>query len=515
MRGALGRGAAVCAALLALPLPLGAQSIDAAALLAKHQAYVGWHAGDGNVRTLRLTGIVTRGAKTVGSIRRLYYGYAYRRTRIDDLAVTSDDGFTGSLFWSTSANGFTVRPAGDAARFLADEDTVFGEHTGDLSAAFVRRETLDGAEVVVLRLTGPVILPLEVTVDPSTGAYRAFTIDPGGKYERSYGALAYTGVDGKHFLSTWRTGNSTVVLHSIEPNAAVGADDVHPPKQTATWSFGTAPARAEITTADQTRRAEAIVIDAAVNGVRGRFLLDTGASGTFLSEGFARRVGAVRIGNAHFGGIGPDVATATTYHVDAIAVGGSTLHDVIVHGGVFETGMKLEGVVGVIGFDLLGGALVDLDLDAGTLRVLDPAAVAPDESRGFVLHVDLSSYLMRVPMKVDERLDVLATLDTGDPLQVLFAPELVTQRKVAFAPDVGHPFGWTSYLSGVGGIEIDRCGKLGSVTLGAIAYDRVPACISSSIGRGQMLVGLDFLKHFNYVFDYPHGTVLMTYRKGS
>ncbi len=85
---------------------------------------------------------------------------------------------------------------------------------------------------------------MDVYVDPATGAYQRVVIDPDGKYETTYdGTRATREVDGKRFLSAWRYGNSKSLYAytKIEPNAAIAADELHPPKQTATWTFGEGP----------------------------------------------------------------------------------------------------------------------------------------------------------------------------------------------------------------------------------------------------------------------------------
>ncbi len=74
--------------------------------------------------------------------------------------------------------------------------------------------------------------------------------------------------------------------------------------------------------------------------------------------------------------------------------------------------------------------------------------------------------------------------------------------------------GSTRYSGGIGGLEIERCGRLSSLKLGPINYRPVPACDSPSFARNEILVGLDFMKAFNYVFDYPDGIVVMRPRKG-
>jgi predicted aspartyl protease len=66
---------------------------------------------------------------------------------------------------------------------------------------------------------------------------------------------------------------------------------------------------------------------------------------------------------------------------------------------------------------------------------------------------------------------------------------------------------------GVNGHETDTCGRLESLELGPIAYRPVPACMSDSMSDTDVLVGFDFLKHFNYVFDYPDGEIVLTARK--
>ena len=196
---------------------------DAVALLAKHAAYVGWHAGDGAVKTLRATGDVTTSGQVPDRIRLLRYGVAFRATFEDSRGFQYDDGFTGNVFWTTSSNGFTVRPVGEAARYRIGDQALFGELTTAFAPAFQRRETVDGVETAVLRLTNNVAFPVDVYVDSATGAYRRAVIDPGGKYEEVVNGLQYTEVQGKRFISGWHYGKSKSLYHydKIELNPEV------------------------------------------------------------------------------------------------------------------------------------------------------------------------------------------------------------------------------------------------------------------------------------------------------
>ncbi len=220
------RIAALAAFALAAVRPLSAPAAagdEAAPLLAKHRAYVGWAAGDGGIKTLRETGAAVRDGHTVAAISALRYGVAYRNTYRRPNGIQSDDGFTGSVFWTSNANGFTVRPVGEVIRYLADVAALFGEGTADAGGALLRHETLAGADTAVVRLTPQVGFPMDVWIDPSTGAYRRAVLDPGGKYETAFNGLEYAEAAGKRCLASWHVGSSKTTYRydkiEVEPGA--------------------------------------------------------------------------------------------------------------------------------------------------------------------------------------------------------------------------------------------------------------------------------------------------------
>jgi predicted aspartyl protease len=497
-------------ALAAAPLAVRAAGDGAAAaLLAKHAAYMGWRAGDGKLTSLRESGTVTFDGRVIRRIAAVHRGPVYRRVDTTASGRSVEDGFTGRVLWSSNHNGFTVQTAGEPARYVYTRSALFDELLTVLPATVLRDETIDGTPVTWVRVQPDVGVPAELAIDPATGAFKRAVLDPNGKYEVRLDILAYADAgDGKRVISSWRyTGGKAVYAYTeIAANVPVSDDELHPPKQTATWSFdpnsGAVPV--EIT---QTR----ILVDATVNGVRGKFILDTGASGIAFTDTFARRAGAKRVGQTEITGIGGS-ATANLYKMDTIAFGGSVLHDVIVFTGLDERGSSERDVAGLIGFDLLAGAIVELDLDGKTLRIMDAARVQPDTSKGIVVRVDLVTGTPRVPMTVGGRVPVLATLDSGNPLHVLFSQTLASRDRVSFFSD---PTSLSSQLQyyGVNGNEIVKCGQLQSLELGPVVYRPVPACASPSMSHNEVLVGLDFIRAFNIVFDYPDGYLLMMPRK--
>jgi hypothetical protein len=295
--------AAACAAALVLPLPAAAAGDDAAALLAKHQAYVGWHIGDGVVKTLRATGTVTKDGKITEKLLLLRLGIAMRTRTTDPNGLEDSSGFTGNVSWTSDSNGFTLQPVGEVARSLFDEEAVFGELTGQMTPQLLRHEQVGGMDTAVLRLTSTVGFPIDVYVDPASGAYKRVVIDPGGKYEEILDGLAYTEVDGKRFLTKYHYSDdpkSIWAYDKVEVNVAVTPDELHPPQQTATWTFAEGTTPVELTTGNFPR----IYIDVVMNGVKGKFILDTGAADTVVLDSFARQVGAKRIEASTIGGIG-------------------------------------------------------------------------------------------------------------------------------------------------------------------------------------------------------------------
>ncbi len=500
---------AISACLLVLGAPVGAAD-DAGALLAKHKAYVGWQDGDGGITSLRERGTVTFDGHVTAVIAAYHRGPLFRSTARYANGGRLDAGFTGRLLWSSNANGFTVQTVGDAARYVYTRSALFDERLASVPATFLRSETIDGVPVGWVHFAPQLGVPADIAFETQTGAVKRAVLDPGGRYENRFDSFGYTEVaGGKRVLSSWRYAGEKAVhaYTSVEANVPVTDEELHPPKQTATWTFdpnaGTVPI--ELTE-------HRIYISATVNGVRAKFIFDTGADGIFVTDTFARRAGAKRAGAFELEGVGGG-AIANMYTVDSLAIGSNVLHSVSIGSGIDERReFDSEGAVGLIGFDLLAGAIVDMNLDDKTMRILDPQKMQPDTSKGITVRIDLETGQPRVGMTVGGKVPVLATLDSGNEMRVLFSESLVRRDHVVFFSD---PDSLASRMQmiGVNGSEIDTCGRLQSLELGPVVYRPVPACFSPSQARNDVLVGLDFIRGFNIVYDYPDGYLQMIPRK--
>lgn len=487
--------ALIAAAALLVPAQAETPAVDAQAqaLLAKHLTYVGWQFGDGTFRTMRITGNVTNGKGEQTEMfvmlsAGLAYNDTYTMTQKDN--ITEQDGFTGNLFWRSNINGVTTPVYGDYAKYLASYTLFTHEGTTGLPATFTGNRTVDGKSVGLVRVTLHNGDPIDLYIDPATGAYVQATIDPDGAYETTYHILSYRDVlPGKKMMSSFRIEDDKDVhtFTQFEPNVDVSNDALHPPVPTASWSFDNHDPYPITLTHDR------ILIDATVNGVKGRFILDTGADAIYLDDRFADQANAKSLkGNSEAYTMQGSVATRVR-RVATLAVGGATLQNALVYSQDFRRqdarGLDWQGYDGLMGFDLFAAAIVKLDVYASKITILDPTADLSD-LKGLPLTVDIGQGIPTIPMLLNKSIAVNAMLDTGNPGIIFFGPELAKQHHLRFL----------------------GCGTFDSLTIGPIVYAFQEAC-ESDFAANYMLLGYDFLKHFDFVFDYPHGRMFMSPNK--
>ncbi len=513
----------VAGALIAgwIVLPASASADDtAAALLAKHTAYIGWAFGDGTFKTMRF---VTHGTSASGALVSAWStvetGPIYRIQETERGGLTYNAGYTGQVFWESDENGFTRPDYSDHRKFEISRYALFNEATAQLTGTLQSQATIDGAAYSVVRVQPPNGDAIDLYVDPQTGAYRRAVIDPGGSYEATYEIKNYAeGLPGKRYISEYRTGVTDYKITKFEANAAVDPSDFHPPAQQASWEFANpAPFHVDV-------KPHAVFVNATVNGVPGRFILDTGAFDILLTNAFADRAHLSTITTGETSGFGPDTLKTRYRRVDKLVIGGNTLSNVIVSTGGLDFVEDEERADGLIGFPLMAGATVHLNTGDKTMTIADPSTASIDQSAGVPLRVDLSDQVPVVPMTIDGRVTVNAVLDLGSGGTVAMSPQLVSKRHIPMLasngmylsqrdPDSGTAV--ESYLQshievmGVGGPEIESCSTVSSIALGPINYQGTYACTSPSITGDNIIVGYDFLKNFDLLFDYHDGILVL------
>lgn len=463
----------------------------------------GWH---GPVLVLEQSYTNAAGKVTQRAIEHRI-GLAFRRDYPPgkDYEPAASLGFTGKLFWTTSTNGFTVPIIGDVAKYYLASDVLFNEGTVELPAKLQGSTTVDGKSVDIIRITMNGALPYDVYEDPQTGAFVQAVLDPGGQYEIKLKIASYIDIaPGKKYVGNWSLGESKgqYAYTKITVNTAVSAADLHPPAPAATWQFANSqPSPIRVTDSR-------LYIDAKVNGVPGRFVIDTGASTIVLTDDFANRANVKTVDKST--GVGLAGVTKTLVRkADTVEIGGNTLSNVIVDtvNQKFDESQNNEQVDGLIGFDLFAGAIVDLSLSNHAIRILDPTTTA-DGRGGYPLTPNLTEGVPEVPATIDGKLQVLALLDTGG-LDFVELSSDVENHGVNLIVNSENTFlGGNAMVRGVGGgTEMVRCGPLARIQVGPFTYSEVEACESHDLTLHDGLIGFDFLKHFDFVFDYPHGVM--------
>jgi predicted aspartyl protease len=291
---------------------------------------------------------------------------------------------------------------------------------------------------------------------------------------------------GKKMVSSLTVDDSKWVTNyaKFAPNVPVTGDDLHPPAPSASWTFGDGTAFPIALTHDR------ILVDATVNGVKGRFLLDTGADAMVFDDGFADRAHMNVLNSSDTGYMLSGEVKTRLRKVQAITFGNSTLHDAIAFSQHLTSQQygydPRDHFDGLIGFDLFAGAIVRVNVYDSTMAILDPNTDLSSE-RGLPITVDLSAGSPVVPMVLDKTTPVKAELDTGSPGLLFFGPDLVSKY----------------HFKVLGG-----CTNINTLSIGPIVYAGESAC-EYGMSANYMLVGFDFLKHFDFVFDYPHGRMFM------
>jgi predicted aspartyl protease len=529
-----------CAVALATHAARPAAAADTAAIFAKHKSYMGWAFGDGTLKSVRTTVVSEAAApaptpqpgatpdplglphtKQIEMRRELLYRSITERYALE----VASEGFTGSVFWNANDNGQTVTVRGNAARYRLTTNLIDAEAMAETPSSARPDAPFDGKTATVVRLEPKTGVPADVYFDRDSGAMLGYTIQPEIPLERvTVHVAAYAEfAPGKRYVSAWRFGESKRLfkVEKFEPNVAVTDADLHPPAPRASWTFAephTVPIKVvEHSQLFTNSGARAVHVEASINGHTGQFLLDSGAGGSLISGPFAEKAGLKDIARTGYSGVNGRGVAASLARVASLKIGGSTLHDLIVtrtHGG--RTGGEIDGI---LGFDVLAGALIDVDLPKSTLTIVDPAQHEAQVTKqgAWAFTPDLTTFHIGMPVKVGNNVLSTVWLDTGADFFVILPHEL-EKKTVALVNEItlsnGATFESFVTFGGVDGVGAERakCVRLNEIQVGPYRYQKAMSCFApnDTFGTEGGLVGFDFLRHFNWTFDYPHNRVILT-----
>lgn len=437
------------------------------------------------------------------------------RTDIARGGVVSPSGFTGSFYWLASVNGVPVRLYEDTARIALTTNTVEARAFSGVPAESRPPVTIEGKTFDVVRVTPPGGFTADLAIDTATGELRRMTMAPDNIYERevtTYDAAKEVAA-GVHVATGYTQGRAHFALVSAAA-APVAPAELALPVTTATWTFGE-PAAVPIDVAQRRAGGRSVHVHAVINGKPGTFLLDSGAAVTLLYKDFADGLGAETLGPTSYSGVNGGVVSATHARVKTIAIGNATLNNVIVSVSKAQFQPDIDGI---LGFDIFASALVDVDLAAGTIAVMDPVKYAPAMPAGAVAFpVDLST------LQPSVRIDALGVpfhivVDTGNDFLIVLSDDARTSGRLVSLPASinigGREAAYSIFYGGVDGTAPKRapCIRLNRVQVGPYRYENALSCFGNPyvFGKDGGLLGFDFLRHFNWTFDYPEAKLILT-----
>jgi predicted aspartyl protease len=443
---------------------------------------------------------------------------------------TRESGFTGRAFWSADENGYTVVLLEDQGRLALTENAIESGQLGDAALESRGTRTVDGVACDMVRVTPPSGMTAEVAVDRATGAFVHVTYDPDDRYRHSeYSIVGYKEIaPGVRVPAAFKAGpgENKLIDGSVKD---VTNEQLRGPLPTPKWTFAstdtapieflTHPPRYGFLPPGKT-----VLIHATINGTPGTFLLDSGNGADILlyssfTDKLAKKLTVV--GRTGFSGINGRGIGARLARVDTLEVGKNTLSNVLVS---VAKGSFGSGIDGILGYDFLAGALVDVSLADRTIRILDPSKYEPTVAKGaYAFPVNLASRQPGISLRVSG-VTTKAVFDSGDEFLVALSDDLTHSGRVVALSDTiritdpysGAPreFDYDLYFMGVDGPASvpSKCSRINELEIGPYRYEGVETCFASAkvFGKDGGLIGMDFLQHFDWTFDYADGKVVLT-----
>lgn len=238
-----------------------------------------------------------------------------------------------------------------------------------------------------------------------------------------------------------------------------------------------------------------------IGGMKVSAMVDTGAGRTVLDRALAARLGiATRLG---FNVAGITADSQGEFADDLkIDIGDLTLTGI--KAGVLDLGplsTQVDDPIGIIlGRELFANTRADIDFIDNQIEFFDPASptkiplVPPLRLQQSVRGTP------HIPLVIGPGLSIEAGFDIGYNAALLLSPSYADQMGLLRGKRVS-----TVASQGVEGISVNRVATLDSVRLGDTTIANVPIEIPSSWTRSMPAVlGLEILKRFHIVTDYPH-----------
>jgi hypothetical protein len=498
-------------------LPGGATAQDAGSILARHQAFAKWSASDSGMTSWHLSGTRRNGA-AVDSFDEYRHGLVFRDALATKQGVSDETGFTGRYVWHADANGYWNVVLGRAAQTAIDWLLVRSEALNGLPSQLAGNADVAGHRCDIVRVQPAGVVPMDLYEDAQTGAFLKVVVAPGAPDSTTFDDIAYTTTSsGRQILSSWTVAGSRYVISNASVQT-IANSDLLPSPSAPNWTYSSSPVSITQTAVNYNERV--VRVHVSVNGHVGTFVLGTDAPSIILFDPFAAQAGVENLGTSDFSPYLGNKQYEGYARARELKVGDATLHNVVVQR-INAPNSKLDGV---LGYDFFAGAIVDVNLQASQLKIEDPVTttVTPASS-DYAFPIDLTDHTPVISM----------TLPSGAVAHPAFASDLSgfmllsqalrdsgkingdpvsNDRNAAIGGygASGAPIEVTlanfGFVAWNGVASTGRCISVPQMSVGPYTYENPPVCMGSAsiFGNNGGQIGMDFLRHFNWVVDYPH-----------
>jgi hypothetical protein len=474
-----------------------ADSPSALDIFAKHAAAVGYSLSAGTEAPY----VIARETKwTDKKGGHSYTSLEKRAGAYSNFAITRDGvsqtyGFDGHSFWNADESGNVTTEIGYARPFDVT-GSVMESEAYDASLNPQLRPSV--GDDYVVRINPPSGVPADVFFNQKTFTIDKTIIDPGREsIETTYSDFHQFGP--ALIAKVRKTGDATTTVTKFEWNAPLQTTDFLRPAQ---HNYATFPESGSASETFDTRRYPGIVINASINGVPGRFLLDTGSSALFVNPSFAKRADLTMYGQG-------SVETIEGYEgfkfarVPLLKIGQLELKGFAAI--VPDRDFGSHEFDGLIGYSVLNQTVFSIDFDASTVTFSNPLTFTPPTTTGYIV-IGLDGGTPQVRTTVNTTVPVFMDLDLGaSGISLIFTKSFLQSNPGIVQGD----------MRGNGGMM----GTLAQIDFGPFEFFGLSAgVLTTDAGFGgekvlQGLIGYETLRRFNLTFDYQSNKLYFALNK--
>ena len=260
-----------------------------------------------------------------------------------------------------------------------------------------------------------------------------------------------------------------------------------------------------------------VIIKAKVNGKKTfRFVLDTGAGYTLLSEKMAKKLDVPLVGEDFILGV-PGNARIKYAAIDSIQIGDLAWYpgQIMVITGEYESSAIFDNFDAILGYDFFMEFPMRVNFDWKRLALFDKEKANPPKP-GSAVTIDLKRHTAMKDMSLDGR-PIRVLIDLGSDGEILLFSNYRWFYKLAekyrYDPATHESLGFRGY-------KPIKMGKADSLKFDDIFV----ACPEIAIAHRQdniqqrkyieALLGVGIMKHYNLFIDYPNSLIYFDECKG-